>query len=199
MKVLDKQEKYTYFKNSSLFKFSHEEELCKRYEVCQLDGIDVFWTKQGIKKTFYYDDERDSPLTENESQRHDFFIRENMTEANNWDFDRWKAFSEGKKYDVETSYWRSFYNRVRKPYLQIFERNNERYAEPVFWGDEMQIAIEENAHRNCSPLFRELTEPEIEFLGACSERFLAEYKKRLETYWKKYSHLIEAIGYWANR
>lgn len=49
------------------------------------------------------------------------------------------------------------------------------------------------------PLIRKVTPEELEQINAAVSEVRADYAKRLETYYAKYSHKIHSSGYWANR
>lgn len=48
-------------------------------------------------------------------------------------------------------------------------------------------------------IIRELTDSDIEAINAAIEEVRTDYRKRLESYYKKYAHKIGTYGYWANR
>lgn len=57
---------------------------------------------------------------------------------------------------------------------------------------------EEKPLTSCEPI-REMTADEITAANAAIEEVRADYRKRLENYYKKYSDKIYTVGYWANR
>lgn len=48
-------------------------------------------------------------------------------------------------------------------------------------------------------VIREFTPEEVKQINAAIEEVRADYRKRLEMYWKKYSDKVYSSGYWVNR
>ena len=84
-----------------------------------------------------------------------------------------------------------------------------RYEDPLyirvrFWNDKTdgRIATLEyipKHHNENAELIRPVTPEDLEKINAAVEEVRQHYKKRLETYWKKYSNQVSSRGYWVNR
>ena len=95
------------------------------------------------------------------------------------------------------------YNRHNMPELLTDE--NRHFLAGKYWkqnGERLAGIIScrrwDEPHSSCE-VMRELTPAEIETINAAIEEVRADYQKRLETYFKRYSGKISTHGYWANR
>ena len=61
------------------------------------------------------------------------------------------------------------------------------------------VSLVYDVENSSLPLIRKVTESELEKINAVIEEVRKEYDKRLESYYKKYSHKVTAEGYWADR
>lgn len=97
------------------------------------------------------------------------------------------------------------YNMRNAP--ETFDENNTRYelyAVRQYHSQENNILMQVHVHdtfnnMRANHIVRKLSEVEIQQINAAIKEVQEHYKKRLETYYKKYSHKIYACGYWANR
>ena len=165
----------------------------KYYEGCgeyldMGDGHVVEIEKPSIKSEFWYDDEYDSPLTDDDAQRKSYFITENMR----WQFKDFglAEWDEGNA-KIERGEWVSG-NHLREPFLAVWPSGE---CNPTFFYSRDYEHIDEARGMARIPL----TAEQIDGLREVLDGQRAKFEKRLETYWKRYGDKVCAHGYWANR
>lgn len=150
------------------------------------DGV-IKLHRQGIESEFWYDDEYDSPLTDDENQRKAYFIAENNRRFRDWGISEWLELDRQLK---ETGCCLG--KRVDVPFVAKY---SEREQVPVF----LMNHDERDWYEASGVEFIPMTDEEREQLIAIVDCERERFNKRLETYWKRYSHKVCARGYWANR
>lgn len=96
---------------------------------------------------------------------------------------------------------------VRHNMPETFDTDNTRfelYAVRHYNGQKNDVLMQVHVHdtfnnMRANHIIRKLTEAEIQQINAAIKEVQEHYKKRLNTYYKKYSHKVYASGYWANR
>lgn len=152
------------------------------------DGHIVEIEKPSIKSEFWYDDERDSPLTDDEEQRKRYFIAENMR----WQF---KDFGLAEWDECERQLEEigcCTGRHLSEPFLAVWP---DGQCYPHFFGDEGSIKLDEARGMTRIPM----TRGQIDGLREVVDGQRAKFGKRLNTYWKRYGDKVCAHGYWANR
>ena len=201
MKMLDKQEKAELVESLVRFEREDRRESWRKYymrdDYIALDPTDEFpdgvvfeYRKPYVKSEFWYDDEYDSPLTDDQDQRKAYFIAENMR----WqlqDYGTGKWLERAK--DMETIGC-CLGDRLDKPFVAVWGDRPSNNT-PHFIGHDEDFEHDERSGMRK----RVLSEREIEELLAIIDEQRAKFAKRLETYWKRYSDKVCAHGYWANR
>ena len=141
-----------------------------------------------IKSEFWYDDEYDSPLTDDEGQRKAYFIAENMRyQFKDYGLAEWDRCNE----ELANGGWCSG-RHLSEPFMAVWP-SGECY--PVFFYDRDYAHIDEARGMVRIPMPAE----QIDGLREVLDGQRAKFEKRLETYWKRYSDKVCAHGYWANR
>ena len=115
-------------------------------------------------------------------------------------------------YDDETEGPEANYQnflQVNKHNFPSYWELMHRYEDPLyirvrFWNDKTdgRIATLEyipKYHQENAELIRPVTPEDLEKINAAVEEVRQDYKKRLDTYWKKYSNQVSSRGYWVNR
>lgn len=103
------------------------------------------------------------------------FIADNMTNFHS--FSEWLGKHQTSKLYIS-----------KKPQYRGDEKG-ARYIRALFPSDEWEI----------SQMEREVTEQELADIRAYENELKAEFVKRLERYWNRYSDKVEIRTYWANR
>lgn len=160
-----------------------------RDDYLDLDGVHVIeLEKPSIKSEFYYDDEYDSPLTDDPEQRKRYFMAENMRrQFKDFGLAEW---DEGNR-KMDEGQWVSG-RHLSEPFLAVWP-SGECY--PVFFYDRDYAHIDDARGMTRIPM----TSEQIDGLRDVMEGQRAKFEKRLGTYWKRYGDKVSAHGYWANR
>lgn len=149
-------------------------------------GIPVRIDRPGIKSTVYYDDEYDSPLRGSEDNKKAAWMAYNLQ----YDAPNAYTFQYGERIK-----YHDFREDCRKPF--VYDLRNQGMLgcvrlQPHYFDDFEQREYEMDRRHV-------LTEDEFNEYLACLDRLTNAYKKRLESYWKRYRNKISSYGYWANR
>ena len=144
--------------------------------------------KPHVKSEFWYDDEYDSPLTDDPEQRKAYFMAANMdTQFKDFGLAAWdKCNRDLEEIGCCTGRYLS------EPFLAVWP-SGECY--PHFFYDRDFAHIDEARGMVRIPM----TVEQIDGLREVMDGQRAKFQKRLETYWKRYSDKVCAHGYWANR
>lgn len=192
MHLMDKKEKKAHVEMLVAKERESRRDSWRKYymnnEYIQFDCGVIEVGKPSIKSEFWYDDEGDSPLSEDPEQRKDYFIKENLrSHFNDFGLSEWreceKALKEGRACSGR---------HLSRPLVAIWPSGQ---CYPVFMVD--REWMEHDRRRGMVTV--EMTDEEIEQFGSIIDGMKARYMKRLETYWKRYSDKVSAHGYWANR
>ena len=151
-------------------------------------GLTVAIDRPSIDSTIYYDDEYDSPINADDSNKKEVFIRYNMSNFNDFRIYDWMQ----SRIDLETigccsGLWSS------QPVLIEYPHNGDNNEVHIDFTSRREENTPDNA--NVIPLDND----EIEALKTIVDELKAAYMNRLETYYKRYSKNIYSYGYWANR
>lgn len=149
------------------------------------DGLVISLDKKLPKpqRYLYYQDEdpatgeyrTDSDIAPTKDILKECFIEENMRNLHS--FSEWlDKHPTAKLYISEESQYRG-------------DENGARYIRTLFPNDEWEI----------NQMEREVTEQELADIRAYEENQKAEFAKKLERYWNRYSDKVEIITYWADR
>ena len=158
-------------------------------EYLDFDGEHVIEIeKPSIRSEFWYDDEYDSPLTDDPEQRKRYFMAENMR----WQFKDF-GLSEWDECERQLAEIGCCTGRhLSEPFLAVWP-SGECY--PVFFYDFDYAHIDEARGMSRIPM----TAEQIDGLREVIDNQRSKFEKRLETYWKRYGDKVSAHGYWANR
>lgn len=161
----------------------------KDYIHFKKSGLTVAVDRPSIDSTIYYDDEYDSPINDDGSNKKEVFIRYNMRNFNDFRIYDWMQ----SRIDLETrgccsGIWSSH------PVLVEYQHNDDNNEVCI---DFTSRTEEENKLDNVNII--PLDNDEIEALKIIVDGLKAAYMNRLETYYKRYSKNIYSYGYWANR
>ena len=152
------------------------------------DGHVVGIEKPSIRSEFWYDDERESPLTDDPEQRRAYFVRENMsTQFKDFGLADWDECNR----KMDAGGWVPG-NHLREPFMAVWP-SGECY--PVFYYDRDFERIDEARGMERVPM----TAEQIDGLREIMDGQRAKFERRLGTYWKRYSDKVCAHGFWANR
>lgn len=160
-----------------------------RDDYLAIDGEHVVTLdRPSIRSEFWYDDEYDSPLTDDPEQRRRYFMAENLR----WEFKDFglAEWDECERQLAEIGCCTG--RHLSEPFLAVWP-SGECY--PVFFYDYDCKHIDEARGMSRVPM----TPEQIDGLRAVLEGQRAKYEKRLATYWKRYGDKVSAHGYWANR
>lgn len=160
----------------------------KDYIHFKKSGLTVAVDRPNIESTIYYDDEYESPIKADDSNKKDVFIHENMSNFRDFGIYGWMQ----SRIDLETrgccsGMWSS------QPVLIEYLRKDDNNQVCIDFTSRSEEYLPENA--NIIPLDND----EIEALKVVIDGLKAAYIKRLETYYKRYANNISSYGYWANR
>lgn len=149
-------------------------------------GLTVAIDRPSIDSTIYYNDEYDSPINADDSNKKEVFIRYNMRNFNDFRIYDWMQ----SRIDLETigccsGIWSS------QPVLVVYPHNDDN--------NEVHIDFTSREYTPDNANIIPLDDDEIEALKAIVDGLKAAYMNRLETYYKRYSKNIHSYGYWANR
>lgn len=192
MELMDKERKAEHAR-SLADKWGGKESWVKfymtRYEYVDVDGEHVIEIERpSIRSEFWYDDEYDSPLTDDEEQRKAYFIAENMR----WQFKDFglAEWDECERQLAEIGCCTGLH--LSEPFLGVWP---DGQCYPHFFGDDERIRLDEARGMTRIPM----TAEQIDGLREVLDGQRAKFEKRLNTYWKRYSDKVCARGYWANR
>ena len=163
------------------------------------DGLVARLEAPSIEDTIWYDDEYDDPLGGND--RKSAWITCNMWDA----FGRWDRETEDfvlhHRYDSKNadSWWGTIvhpdgswhFAEGRRPYLFDAYTKSRSYLEMNIHPSR---TVDYSAYK-----VRDLTDEELDAWFEIREQRKADFRDRLEKYWKRYSHKVHSRGYWANR
>lgn len=151
-------------------------------------GLTVAIDRPSIDSTIYYNDEYDSPINADGSNKKEVFIRYNISNFNDFRIYDWIQ----SRIDLETrgccsGIWSN------QPVLIEYPHDNDNNEVCIDFTSRREESTPSNA--NIIPLDND----EIEALKTIVDELKAAYMNRLETYYKRYSKNIYSYGYWANR
>lgn len=161
----------------------------KDYIHFKKSGLTVAVDRPSIDSTIYYNDEYDSPINDDGSNKKEVFIRYNMSNFRDFRIYDWIQ----SRIDLETrgccsGIW------ANQPVLVEYPHDNDNNEVYI---DFTSRTEEENKLDNVNII--PLDNDEIEALKNIIDGLKAAYINRLETYYKRYSKNIYSYGYWANR
>ena len=196
MKVMDKASKRAHAEKLAdrwgCKTYEQREKWVKHYmrdDYLDFDGEHVVELERpSVKSEFYYDDEYDSPLTDDAEQRRAYFMAENMRrQFKDFGLAEWdKCTRDLEERGCCTGRYLS------EPFLAVWPSGECR---PHFFYDRDFLEIDEKRGMVKIPM----TAEQIDGLRAVVDNQRAKFEKRLVTYWKRYGHNVSAHGYWANR
>ncbi len=160
-----------------------------RDDYLDIDGEHVIEIeKPHVKSEFWYDDEYDSPLTDDEGQRRAYFMAANMdTQFKDFGLAEWDRCNRDLE---EIGCCTGRY--LSEPFLAVWP-SGECY--PHFFYDRDYLRMDEARGMTRIPM----TAEQIDGLREVMDGQRAKFEKRLGTYWKRYGDKVCAHGYWANR
>ena len=150
----------------------------------------IYIGRPSIESTLWYDDEGESPLSDDPSKRFDGFAAYNMR----YNFNDFNS----KKWQREMTYWKEHgccsAAALEHPVITLDEARDGRYRDtrPKFF-DYRHFGETDEEPQHV------MTDEELKELLAIIAELEERYMKRLRTYWKRYSDHVYAMGYWANR
>ena len=161
----------------------------KDYIHFKKSGLTVAVDRPSIDSTIYYNDEYDSPINDDGSNKKEVFIHYNIRNFNDFRIYDWIQ----SRIDLETrgccsGIW------ANHPVLVEYPHNDDNNEVCI---DFTSRTEEENKLDNVNII--PLDNDEIEALKIIVDGLKAAYMNRLETYYKRYSKNIYSYGYWANR
>lgn len=110
---------------------------------------------------------------------------------------------EGKDPGSGKKTFMSLNNRMHMPDLYEMKfRYQDLYFIVHYWDDKTAGKLVSLAYKEESstlPLIRKVTPEELKKINAAVSEVRADYAKRLENYFNRYSDKIHSCGYWANR
>lgn len=191
MHLMDKKEKKAHVEMLVAKERESRRDSWRRYymgkEYIQFDCGVIEVDKQGITSEFWYDDEYESPLSDDPEQRKAYFVDRNARSFNDFGLSEWRECRKA----LESG--RACSGRYLPRPLVAMWPSGQCY--PVFMVD--REWMEHDRRRGMVTV--EMTDDELEQLGSIIDGMKARYMKRLETYWKRYGDKVSAYGYWANR
>lgn len=150
------------------------------------DGYVVEFRQSKIKSTMYYSDQYSAPEKDVES-----WIQYNMSHG--WKHSRFKEWMEQEKELDETGCCSGAHTRM---YLETKYNDLKTFVD-------LQTQLDPYRYTNKADeqeyFIRYLTDEEQQEILEVYEEMKNEYIKRLNAYYKRYSHKIVTNGYWANR
>lgn len=185
MRLLTKQETIQYaIENEKYYK---PEDFPKHYHVIDTGHGMVEIDKPSIENEIWYDDETPNPFGDNNEHKKAAFKSRNMQNLYlSEQFEEWlECKREYEEEGVTTGAW------VAEPYTTKKYRSDGR-LDFVFFVPRYTYKHQDD------PTKTPLSEDEIAELKAISDEIKAQFEKRLETYYKRYSDKIFSRGYWAN-
>jgi len=145
-------------------------------------GIPVEVDRPSIKSTVYYDDEYSDPMGGGEDSKKRVWMDYNLR----YDAPNSILYHYGERIEL----WHLMldkpfiYDCKNQGVLGTFQALNEFSDYQGFYKQEMRLYMDES---------------EVIEYCECLDKLTEAYKKRLESYWKRYRDKIWSSGYWANR
>lgn len=178
-RLLTKQEKENFVKNKGYCTLWYKDYL-KNYEIIVLDNGDfIEINKPSVRSTLYYDDEYEAPSTALDS-----FISYNLFYSNLfYQMDKW--IDDNKFYQENGFCIGNLLHRIgiSKKQARTFVPTCKQFALYTNYQDEYYLLSDKE------------NKEFIQIILSLKEKYI----KRLNTYYKKYSHKVTTHGYWANR